>query len=167
MAAKIAERAPIAVQMAKQAIDSGDAYAAMEQVGSAATAFTEDAAEGFASFTEKRNPQLPRDLNLTFSTDQHRTKALAMTTITSTAPTTITANIWPNIIDGREVGGGGEEVLRDSPAHDIRVASYRSASEADVDAAVTAAHRAFSSGDWPRDLRCGEGRAAAAGRRAD
>ena len=51
-----------------------------------------------------------------------------MTTITSTAPTTITASIWPNIIDGREIGGGGEEVLRDSPAHDIRVASYHSAS---------------------------------------
>ena len=53
---KIAARAPIAVQMAKQAIDSDDAYRAMEQVSSAATAFTEDAAEGFASFTEKREP---------------------------------------------------------------------------------------------------------------
>ena len=73
-----------------------------------------------------------------------------MTTITSAAPTDTTANIWPNIIDGREVGGGGEQVLRDSPAHDVRVASYRSASEADVDAAVTAAHRAFSGGDWPQ-----------------
>ncbi|HTF40376.1 MAG TPA: aldehyde dehydrogenase family protein, partial [Propionibacteriaceae bacterium] len=73
-----------------------------------------------------------------------------MTTITSTAPTTITANIWPNIIDGREVGGAGEEALRDSPAHDIRVASYHSAGEADVDAAVKAAHRAFSAGDWPQ-----------------
>ena len=47
-----------------------------------------------------------------------------MTTITSTAPTTITANIWPNIIDGRDIVGGGEEVLRDSPAHEVRVASY-------------------------------------------
>ncbi len=56
LAAKIAARAPIAVQMAKQAIDAGDAYAAMEQVSSAASAFTDDAAEGFASFTEKRNP---------------------------------------------------------------------------------------------------------------
>jgi len=56
LANKIAERAPIAVQMAKQAIDADDAYRAMEQVSSAATAFTEDAAEGFASFTEKRDP---------------------------------------------------------------------------------------------------------------
>lgn len=56
LANKIAGRAPIAVQMAKQAIDSGDAFRAMEQVSSAATAFTEDAAEGFASFTEKREP---------------------------------------------------------------------------------------------------------------
>src|SRR5215203_1310479 len=73
-----------------------------------------------------------------------------MTTIASTAPPTITANIWPNLINGREVPGGGAEVLRESPAHDIRVASYHSASEAEVDAAVTAAHRAFSGGDWPR-----------------
>lgn len=57
LAVKIAGRAPIAVQMAKQAIDSADAYQAMEQVSSAATAFTEDAAEGFASFAEKRNPR--------------------------------------------------------------------------------------------------------------
>jgi len=56
LAFKIAERAPIAVQMAKQAIEAGDAYQAMEQVSSAATAFTQDAAEGFASFTEKRDP---------------------------------------------------------------------------------------------------------------
>lgn len=57
LAVKIAARAPIAVQMAKQAIGAGDAYRAMEQVSSAATAFTEDAAEGFASFTEKRDAE--------------------------------------------------------------------------------------------------------------
>jgi enoyl-CoA hydratase len=57
LAYKIAGRAPIAVQMAKQAINAGDAYQAMEQISSAATAFTDDAAEGFASFTEKRDPQ--------------------------------------------------------------------------------------------------------------
>jgi enoyl-CoA hydratase len=56
LAVKIASRAPIAVQMAKQAIDAGDAYQAMEQVASAATAFTGDAAEGLASFVEKRHP---------------------------------------------------------------------------------------------------------------
>jgi enoyl-CoA hydratase len=56
LAVKIASRAPIAVQMAKQAIDAGDAYEAMEQVASAATAFTDDAAEGLASFVEKRDP---------------------------------------------------------------------------------------------------------------
>src|SRR5215213_7535922 len=56
LADKIANRAPIAVQMAKQAIDAGDGYQAIEQVSSAATAFTEDAAEGFASFTDKRKP---------------------------------------------------------------------------------------------------------------
>jgi enoyl-CoA hydratase len=57
LAAKIAGRAPIAVQMAKQAIDAGHAYQEMEQVTSAATAYTDDAAEGLASFTEKRPPR--------------------------------------------------------------------------------------------------------------
>jgi enoyl-CoA hydratase len=56
LANKIAGRAPISVQMAKQAIDAGDAFRAVEQISSAATAFTEDAAEGLASFTEKRDP---------------------------------------------------------------------------------------------------------------
>lgn len=57
LAAKIAGRAPVAVQMAKQAIDSGHAYQVMEQVTSAATAYTDDAGEGLASFTEKRPPR--------------------------------------------------------------------------------------------------------------
>jgi enoyl-CoA hydratase/carnithine racemase len=52
----IAGKAPIGVQMAKQAIDSGNAYQLMEQVASAATAFTDDAREGLASFAEKRPP---------------------------------------------------------------------------------------------------------------
>jgi enoyl-CoA hydratase len=57
LASKIADRAPIAVQMAKQAVDAGEAFQSMEQVASAATAFTDDAAEGLASFTEKRDPR--------------------------------------------------------------------------------------------------------------
>lgn len=56
LASLIASKAPVAVQMAKQAIDSGNAYQLMEQVASAATAFTDDAREGLASFTEKRAP---------------------------------------------------------------------------------------------------------------
>lgn len=56
LAARIADRAPIAVQMAKQSIDSGAAYAQMEPIASAATAYTADAAEGLASFAEKRPP---------------------------------------------------------------------------------------------------------------
>ena len=56
LAATIATRAPIAVQMAKQAIDSAGAYAEMEQIAAAATAYTTDAAEGLASFAEKRQP---------------------------------------------------------------------------------------------------------------
>jgi acyl-CoA reductase-like NAD-dependent aldehyde dehydrogenase len=73
-----------------------------------------------------------------------------MTTITSSAPPHLNARVWPNLIDGQEVGGGGAEVLRNSPAHDIQVASYHSASEADVDTAVAAGHRAFASGPWPK-----------------
>ena len=46
--------------------------------------------------------------------------------------------------------GGGAETPRESPAHDVRVAVYRSAGEADVNAAVAAAGRAFDRGDWTR-----------------
>jgi 1,4-dihydroxy-2-naphthoyl-CoA synthase len=42
------------VQMAKQAIDSGGAYPFMEPLAAAATAYTDDAVEGFAAFQEKR-----------------------------------------------------------------------------------------------------------------
>jgi acyl-CoA reductase-like NAD-dependent aldehyde dehydrogenase len=73
-----------------------------------------------------------------------------MTMITTTASATITARNWPSIIDGRDLTGAGPEIRRDSPAHDIPVARYHSASEADVDAAVAAADRAFSTGDWPQ-----------------
>lgn len=56
LAATIAGRAPIAVQMAKQALDSGAAFPLVEQVAAAATAYSDDAAEGLTSFTEKRDP---------------------------------------------------------------------------------------------------------------
>ena len=74
-----------------------------------------------------------------------------MTTITPFLDRSqLSAHAWPNVIDGVEADGGGEETLRDSPAHDIRVASYRNASEADVDAAVSAAQRAFDTSGWPQ-----------------
>lgn len=57
LAHRIAARAPIAVQMAKQAIDSGVAYRLMEPLASVATAYTDDAAEGFAAFRERRDPK--------------------------------------------------------------------------------------------------------------
>lgn len=56
IATQIAGRAPIAVQMAKQAVASGAAYALMEPLASVATAYTDDAAEGLASFAERRDP---------------------------------------------------------------------------------------------------------------
>lgn len=57
VAEQIATRAPIAVQMAKQAVASDGAYALMEPLASVATAYTDDAAEGLASFAERRDPE--------------------------------------------------------------------------------------------------------------
>ncbi len=73
-----------------------------------------------------------------------------MTSTVSPDATSITAQVWPTIIDGREVTGSGRETRRDSPAHDETVATYHNAGERDVDAAVTAAQRAFRSEAWPR-----------------
>lgn len=56
LAEEIAANAPIAVQLAKQAIDGGGA-ATLEGMAGALTAHTDDAAEGLASFREKRPPR--------------------------------------------------------------------------------------------------------------
>lgn len=56
LAAQIAGRAPVAVQMAKQSIDSGGGYPFMEPLASVATAYTADAGEGFAAYRDKRTP---------------------------------------------------------------------------------------------------------------
>ena len=54
-------------------------------------------------------------------------------------------------IDGRWVGShSGKEFTRESPAHETLVGQYPLAEEADADAAVAAARRAFDEGPWPR-----------------
>ena len=60
LAEQIAAQAPIAVQLAKQAIDGAaglDLAATLEGIAGALTAHTNDAAEGLASFREKRPPR--------------------------------------------------------------------------------------------------------------
>lgn len=60
LARQIAANAPIAVQLAKQAINGGGGRqlaATLEGMAGALTAQTEDAAEGLASFKEKRRPR--------------------------------------------------------------------------------------------------------------
>ena len=59
LATSIASRAPVAVQIAKQAIDiaqGGPAGMSTEGIGAAATAATSDFAEGLSAFTERRVP---------------------------------------------------------------------------------------------------------------
>ncbi len=56
LAGQIAANAPIAVQLAKQAINSGSS-ATLEGFAGALSAHTRDAAEGLAAFREKRQPK--------------------------------------------------------------------------------------------------------------
>jgi enoyl-CoA hydratase/carnithine racemase len=58
LAMQIADQAPVAVQVAKQLIDGQRARpaVALEALGGGLTAFTTDAAEGRASFRERRRP---------------------------------------------------------------------------------------------------------------
>ena len=59
LAGQIAANAPIAVQLAKQAINGGSGAglaATLEGIAGALTAHTDDAGEGLASFREKRPP---------------------------------------------------------------------------------------------------------------
>jgi enoyl-CoA hydratase len=58
--ARIADRAPVSIQLVKQLINAAEGEApldAMEQVAGALAAFTEDAREGALSFEEKRPPR--------------------------------------------------------------------------------------------------------------
>ena len=60
LAEQIAANAPIAVQLAKQAINSGaslDLASTLEGMAAAVSAASDDAAEGLASFREKRPPR--------------------------------------------------------------------------------------------------------------
>jgi betaine-aldehyde dehydrogenase len=55
------------------------------------------------------------------------------------------------LIDGRSVEAQSQQrYTRESPAHGSLVGSYPLADVADVDAAVSAARRAFDEGSWPR-----------------
>ncbi|TIW08969.1 MAG: aldehyde dehydrogenase family protein, partial [Mesorhizobium sp.] len=55
------------------------------------------------------------------------------------------------LIDGKHVGARDGRVLeRRSPGHGFTVSHYAQAGEAEVETAVTAAHRAFEAGPWPR-----------------
>ncbi len=60
LAAGISAMAPVSVQLVKQVIDAGEGQglaAALETMAGALAATTEDAAEGLASFREKREPK--------------------------------------------------------------------------------------------------------------
>jgi betaine-aldehyde dehydrogenase len=56
----------------------------------------------------------------------------------------------PMWIDGRSVAAkSGDTFSRESPAHGVKVGEYPLAGADDVDAAVSAARRAFNNGSWP------------------
>ncbi len=55
------------------------------------------------------------------------------------------------LIDGKHVEArDGRTIERVSPGHGFAVSRYAQAGEADVEAAVQAAHKAFETGPWPR-----------------
>src|SRR4051812_42183060 len=55
------------------------------------------------------------------------------------------------LIDGKHVDArDGRTLERRSPGHGCTVSRYAQAGEADVEAAVQAAHKAFETGPWPR-----------------
>jgi betaine-aldehyde dehydrogenase len=61
--------------------------------------------------------------------------------------THFTHSMW---IDGRSVSAkSGQTFSRESPAHGTKVGEYPLAGTDDVDAAVSAARRAFNNGSWP------------------
>jgi len=64
----------------------------------------------------------------------------------STSPKTYKLLIGGRHVEARD----GRTIERRSPGHGFTVSHYAQAGEADVEAAVQAAHKAFESGSWPR-----------------
>ncbi|TIW86430.1 MAG: aldehyde dehydrogenase family protein, partial [Mesorhizobium sp.] len=55
------------------------------------------------------------------------------------------------LIDGKHVDArDGRTIARNSPGHGFTISHYAQAGEAEVEAAVQAAHKAFETGPWPR-----------------
>lgn len=71
---------------------------------------------------------------------------IAMPTEASASPKTYRLLIGGRHVEARD----GRTIERRSPGHGFVVSRYAQAGEADVEAAVQAAHRAFETGPWPR-----------------
>ena len=77
-------------------------------------------------------------------------------TICMPAEATAQPKAYKLLIDGKHVDArDGRMMDRASPGHGFVVSRYAQAGEADVEAAVQAAHRAFEIGPWPR-MKAGE-----------
>ena len=71
---------------------------------------------------------------------------IAMPTEASAAP-----KAYRLLIDGKHVDArDGRTLERNSPGHGFTVSRYAQAGEAEVEAAMQAAHKAFETGPWPR-----------------
>jgi acyl-CoA reductase-like NAD-dependent aldehyde dehydrogenase len=65
---------------------------------------------------------------------------------------TLTATAYSMLIGGESAeASSGERFVRESPAHDVVVGSYPSATVDDVDRAIATARDAFDRGSWPRE----------------
>ncbi|RWQ88422.1 MAG: aldehyde dehydrogenase family protein [Mesorhizobium sp.] len=76
---------------------------------------------------------------------------IAMPAEASAAPKTYRLLIDGKFVDARD----GRTLERESPGHGFTVSRYAQAGAAEVEAAVTAAHKAFEAGPWPR-MKAGE-----------
>ena len=72
---------------------------------------------------------------------------------------TLVATDYTMLIGGDSAEAlSGERFVRESPAHDVVVGTYPSASVEDVDRAVETARDAFDRGSWPRESGAVRGR---------
>ncbi|RWE61241.1 aldehyde dehydrogenase family protein [Mesorhizobium sp.] len=76
---------------------------------------------------------------------------IAMPAEASAAPKTYRLLIDGKFVDARD----GRTLERNSPGHGFTVSRYAQAGEAEVEAAVQAAHKAFETAPWPR-MKAGE-----------
>ena len=130
-----------------------ESAAAAEALASGFIAMTGDLKAGVDSFQHQAEACIFKILKpqLESNSQMNAPLNIKMPVEAASAPKAYKLLIDGKFVDARD----GRTLERKSPGHGFAVSRYAQAGEAEVEAAVQAAHKAFESGPWPR-MKAGE-----------